>query len=313
MLRTEDEITRSYGVNLLQGLTGLFSNSRIRTSGVDAVIDTRGIGGAASSATIAPLIYSLNIANATNNRNEVIARPSLLAIDRTPSTFFSGTTLSIAVGGAAGSVNQLIDKPIGVSLSITPTIIDDENILLAIKVARSFVQIPAVGVSGAAVSTSRNSVSANITAKFGQTIILSGLTERELMRSDSGVPVLKDIPGVQYMFDKTTSVDFFRTVMVMITPRKPVTDSSDIDGVKNEKKERALGISPTKKYQFHWRVEEYENILNKYAPNLDSVLDTLETNKLYQGFKSKDLIDTNWSTMPKMQQLLQDLKLLLVR
>jgi type II secretory pathway component GspD/PulD (secretin) len=211
-------------------------------------------------------------------------------------------------------VNSLVDKPVGVSLSVTPTVIDDENILLNVKVARSFVQLPAQGVTGAAVSTSRNVVTASITAKYGETIVLSGLTERELMRGDSGVPVLKDIPGIQYMFDRTSKVDFFRTVMVLITPRKPVADSTAIDGINEEKNQRKTrGISPAKKYQFHWRAEEYEKILNKYAPNLDAVIETLETNQLYKGFKGTDLVDSNWAAKSRKEKLLIDLERLFWR
>ena len=313
MLRTEDEISRGYGINLLQGLTGFFSRNATTTrssggQGNTTTIDFRGFGGPSSLGSGAgALAYSLNIANATNNRNEVLARPSLLAIDRMPSTFFSGTTVSIPVSGGAGSYGQLVDKPIGVSMSITPTILDDENVLLAVKVVRSFVEIPAVGIVGAAVSASRNSVTANVSAKFGQTIVISGLTERELLRGESGVPILKDIPGVQYLFDKYTSVDFFRTVMVMITPRKPVADSTDIREIYKEQTERKPGESPTKKYAFHWRVEEYDKALARSAPNLDQVLDTLQTNRLYLGLKDKDLVDTNWAAKSKLERMLHDL------
>jgi len=313
MLRTEDEISRGYGINLLQGLTGFFSRNATTTrssggQGNTTTIDFRGFGGPSSLGSGAgALAYSLNIANATNNRNEVLARPSLLAIDRMPSTFFSGTTVSIPVSGGAGSYGQLVDKPIGVSMSITPTILDDDNVLLAVKVVRSFVEIPAVGIVGAAVSASRNSVTANVSAKFGQTIVISGLTERELLRGESGVPILKDIPGVQYLFDKYTSVDFFRTVMVMITPRKPVADGADVREIYKERTERKPGESPVKKYAFHWRVEEYDKALARSAPNLDQVLDTLQTNRLYLGLKDKDLVDTNWAAKSKLERMLHDL------
>jgi hypothetical protein len=313
MLRTEDEISRGYGINLLQGLTGFFSRNATTTrssggQGNTTTIDFRGFGGASSLGSGAgALAYSLNIANATNNRNEVLARPSLLAIDRMPSTFFSGSTVSIPVSGGAGSYGQLVDKPIGVSMSITPTILDDENVLLAVKVVRSFVELPLVGITGAAVSASRNSVTANVSAKFGQTIVISGLTERELLRGESGVPLLKEIPGVQYLFDKYTSVDFFRTVMVMITPRKAVADSADVREIYREQTERKPGERPMRKYAFHWRIEEFDKALSRSAPNLDQVLDTLQTNRLYLALKDKDLIDTNWAAKSKLERMLHDL------
>ncbi len=314
LLRTEDQVARSLGVNLLQGLTGFFGqsrNSQTSADGSTAVVKSffAGIGGSAStSSSAAPLFYALNIANATNNRNEVIARPTLIAIDRMPSTFFSGSTVSIAVSGNAGSTSTLVDKQIGVSFSITPTIIDQDNVMLSVKAVRSFVEPPAAGTTGVALSTSRNSVTANITARFGETVILSGLTERELIRSDSGVPVLKDIPGVQYMFSSASSTDFFRTVMIMITPRKPVMSDADMAAVEQEKQLRKTSDKSIRKtYAFYWRIEEYEKVLSKYAPNLDSTIETLESNELYKSFKGKDLVDTNWATKSRMDVLLHDI------
>lgn len=314
LLRTEDEVTRSFGVNLMQGLTAFFGLTETRSgTALDFLTRSATYGWGPANGT--PLTYSLNIANATDNRNEVLARPTLLAIDRVPSTFFSGSTISIAVGGGSpGSVSQLVDKQVGVSFSITPTVIDGERVLLSVKAARSFVEPPATGTTGVALSTSRNAVSASVVATYGDTVILSGLTERQLIRGRSGVPLLKDIPAVQYMFQSDRSTDFFRTVMIMITLRKPVASVEDIAAVREEQAERArLGVPQRKKYAFYWRIEEYEQTLSKYAPNLDTALDTLQANSLYLTFKSKDIKDIDWSTVPKIQNMVRDMRLLMYR
>jgi tetratricopeptide (TPR) repeat protein len=312
LLRTEDQVTSSYGLNLLNGLNFFFGKTNSTTvnngSATVSSINVSGFGATASTtAGAAALAYSLNIANATNTRNEVVARPSLVAIDRMPSTFFSGNTLSIAVGGAAGGISTLVDKQVGVSFSITPTIVDDERIMLSVKAVRSFIEPPAPGTTGVALSASRNAVTAAVTVKYGETIILSGLNEREYIRGDSGVPVLKDIPGIQYMFSNFVSSDFFRTVVIMITPRKPITNSEDAKNAMKEREIAAISGKPVnKKYSFYWRVEDYEKILSKSAPNLDTVIDTLETNNLYKAFRSKDLVDTNWATKSRFDQMLHN-------
>jgi hypothetical protein len=315
LLRTEDEIDKSYGLNLLQGLTGFFGYASTNVIQGATKTLTRstlyGVGGAAATGVSAPspLNYSLNIANALDSRNEVLARPTLLAVDRVPSTFFSGSTESIAVGGGAvGSIATLVDRQIGVSFSITPTFIDDDHMLLTVKAVRSFIEPPTAGTTGVALETSRNAVTASLVTTFGDTVVLSGLTERELVRTSSGVPILKDIPAAQYAFATKSSTDFFRTIMIMITVRKPVTNLADVKEVRAEQAERErTGLSPVKKYAFFWRIEEFDKFISKYAPNLDSALDTLDTNQLYKNFKSKDLIDTNWASKPKLQVLVHDL------
>ena len=313
LLRTEDQVSRSYGLNLLQGLTGFFGYAASHAAGSATTILSQssiyGVGGPSTGASTAtPINYSLNIANATDNRNEVLARPALLAIDRLPSTFFSGNTVSIAVSGGAGSVSQLVDKQIGVSFSITPTFIDDDHVLLNVKAARSFVEPPAQGTSGVALSVSRQAVSASVAATFGETVVLSGLTERELIRSASGVPMLRDIPGVQYMFSSVTPTDYFRTIMIMITLRKPVnaSDVNDIKAIEAEKKK--TGTYKSKKYAFYWRVDDYDKFLNRYAPNLDSAMDNLQSNQLYKSFKGTDLEDVDWAAQSKWANFMHELK-----
>jgi hypothetical protein len=96
--------------------------------------------------------------------------------------------------------------------------------------------------------------------------------------------------------------------MIMITVRKPVTNLADIEEVKAEQAERErTGLSPIKKYAFFWRIEEFDKFISKYAPNLDTAIDTLDTNQLYRNFKSKDLTDTNWASKPRLQVLVHDL------
>ncbi len=316
MLRTEDTVSRSFGSNLLQNLTGYFGMSASLSGSTASQTSFVGSGPTSTNLSLGgslgagtALAYSLNIANATQNRNEVLARPTLLAIDRLPSTFFSGANISILVGGSPGSVASLVDKQVGVSFSVTPTFIDDDHVLLTVRAARSFVTAPATGTAGVALSQSRLTTSANLLVSPGQTVILSGLAERERVRGNSGVPVLRDIPGVQLFFTNDRKEDYFRTVMVMLTMRKPVVSAEDVAGVAAEQLARkTTGVPQIKKYGFYWRVDEYANVLSRSAPNMDAAIDALFNNKLYQTFKSRDLNDTDWAAQSRIKVLVRDFK-----
>ena len=283
LVRTEETINRSYGVNLLQNLNLFFSYSR----NFDSAASTNVNGGNPVDTTVVSrawglsqpnsfLQYSLNIANAASSRNEVIARPPLLAVDRMASNFFSGSSITLAV-----------------------------------KATRSFVQ-PGVAAGSSfsqQLNTSRNAVTANVAVKFGETLILSGLTEREVQRGNNGVPVLRDVPGLQYLFDNTVNSDFNRTVLIMITPRKPVVNEDDLAKASAEVARR--GESRTKRYAFYWRIKEYEEVLSRYAPNLDTVVLSLKNNRLYRNFSSRDLVDDTWAAQDPMKNFVRDLTELL--
>lgn len=296
IIRSEDTKRTSKGINLLESLSitlggNLLQYTRSRTSdltnplnNVNQTTRKRGPLTLTLANVEAGLSYSLNIANAQDLRNEVIARPSLLTLDRQASTFFSGSTLTTTVQGAFGG-GTAVDHPIGVSLSVTPTFIDDESMLLTVKAARSFLQAdpnsPSPDLRGT-VQTSRNVVSANVRVRFGETLALSGLSERENQENESGVPFLKEVPLLQYVFKTEQKLDFSKTLLFLITPRRPQPEGS---------------IPPLEPQGSSQEVEELRASAKKAfkpTPNLDLVTANLSSNSLYRQFRSGDLKAQEW-------------------
>ena len=94
-----------------------------------------------TTVTVPALAYTLNVANANSNLNEVLARPTLAAVEGMRSEFFSGTSLNAAVvsnstsgGGSAVS----LERRYGVKLTVQPQILPDGRVHLAIDAARTF-------------------------------------------------------------------------------------------------------------------------------------------------------------------------------
>lgn len=53
-----------------------------------------------------------------------------------------------------------------------------------------------------------------------ETLILSGLSERETIKVSSRVPVLGDVPIVQNMFSRGEESQFTKSVLMLLTPRR---------------------------------------------------------------------------------------------
>ena len=147
-------------------------------------------GASLGTSAAAGIAYSLNLFNVTESRADVLARPTLVVLDRKSSQFFSGSTISVALGVGVGGTGSVIDKPVGVSLSVTPTFVNKNTMLLAVKATRSYIEPGNNNSTFAQVmQTSRNTVTADVLIDYGQTLVLNGLSERELDDSSSGVPV----------------------------------------------------------------------------------------------------------------------------
>lgn len=225
ILRTNQSQTGGQGVDLLNNLAVTVQNTASR-------VTTQNTGESASSSTTSirdiglgtsaggAIAYSLGIANVTEQTTEVVARPSLLVLDRQPAQFFSGSNIAVGLAGGDSGGSSFYQINVGVSLSVTPTFINEEQLLLNVKAARTFFEpITNSSTFAQSVQTSRNMVSAASSVRINETLILSGLIEDESDFGNAGVPVLKRVPGLKNLFSVRSQQSFKKSVLILITPR----------------------------------------------------------------------------------------------
>lgn len=304
IVRTQETTGYTNGVNLLDGLKIVLNGSweRKSTSNSDPADDIRSTTVMRSlGLPAAGISYSLNIFNAGDTVADVIARPSLLALDRTPATFFSGSTISVALEGEYGG--SLSDKNIGVSLSVTPTFIDDDRLLLAVKGARSFIEPAQFDGFQEALTSANNIVSTNVIMRFGETLILSGLREREFINGKHGVPLLRDVPVVQYLFSTNAEYDYSHHVLILLTPRKPASYSETLRAA------NTYAYSPEfQKEPIDTVASEANDALRPQRPHLEAIMGKLRLNRYQHEFRTGDLSHRRFAPRPSLERVLQDVK-----
>jgi len=233
MIRTEEIDTGRRGLNLLDALTLQYGRSSTRT-------DTRTLDQVAGptgqvqrvitrAITIPDVIYSLNIANDRIDHAHVIARPTLVSTDGQAATFFSGEEVSLALPGTLGG--SIADRTIGVSLAVTPAFISDEAVMVNVAATRSFINIGspiATGTFQQSLQTTKQSVNTAVAMRFGETLILSGLSERQVERQSSSVPLLGDLPLIQYLFNQSGVLEYTKSVLILLTPRPVLAVAGDV-------------------------------------------------------------------------------------
>lgn len=221
LILADDRQTKAYGVNLLDGLQSIFSVGRNFTgTSVD--------GGPYSSTTtitrairIPDITYNLNIFNRGNRYYDVIARPSLTAFKGQQSTFFVGEQLSVQVSGVNSAQLEKID--VGVALKITPNEISEDGAQFKVEADRSFFSDQGLGSFAQGIATFKQSVTATADVRFGETLILSGLSESVTDGQESRTPVVGDIPGPNVLFSRKTQIKRSRSVLVLVTPSRPAS------------------------------------------------------------------------------------------
>jgi tetratricopeptide (TPR) repeat protein len=311
LISTEETISAQRGVNLLNGLQLQFGSST--TPGYQRV---RGFTGETATAapiftktitqtiTIPAISYSLNIFNAANQRNEVLARPSLVALTGRPSEFFSGVELNaVSNPGGQGSNPISIQKEIGVQLTVTPNQLADGRLQMSVTAQRTFIKTPnADATFQQKLETTKNKVSANVVMRYGETLILGGLSEKESGNTRDGVPLLQDVPLLQYLFSRRTNSDFQKSVLILITPRP----AEYVYQPEKARLEHEKTLSEDERPIASLRAR-YADWFKPY-PNWASVFHQLQENSLYREFRTGDVDLESWSDMRSVNDRLRIIK-----
>lgn len=302
IIRTEENNTTSKGVNLLNGLKLQFGNVSKDTS--NALEFSESISGTIGNTThavvrrltVPSVEYSLNIFNANSTRNEVLARPTLVGLNGEPSEFFSGVEINAAAvsGGDGEAVN--IDKEIGVKLTVTPQVLDNGQIKLSVQAQRTFLTTPNTTSVNFTfrIDTSKTNVNANVVMDFDETLILSGMSEKETERTRDGVPGLQDVPLVQYLFSKAGTTDFQKSVLILVTPRPPEFIQRSARNLARDQQRRSAGQSPV----LNELRARYADWFKPY-PNWASVFHHMQDNSLYREFRTGDVSLEEWNSQVK--------------
>ena len=229
------------------------------------------------------------IANAFNDSNEVISKPSLVALAGQTSEFFSGTEISAAAvsGGAGDSVT--VQKEIGIKLSVRPDFLPDNKIRLQVAAQRTFLTDPSSSVVFQfRLDTTKTNVNANVVLKYGETLILSGLVERETSSGNNGVPILRDIPGLNLLFASRDFRDFRKSILILLTPRRPIY------GAQAPEDRQAVLDSLSEYEKSIARLENRHQDWFRPVSNMESIRRSLEASEIFREFRSGDLKTGRW-------------------
>ncbi|HWH77869.1 MAG TPA: hypothetical protein VNT76_10880, partial [Candidatus Binatus sp.] len=69
---------------------------------------------------------------------------------------------------------------------------------------------------------------ANVLVKDGETVVIGGIMKDSSANSDAGIPYLKDIPALGWLFKKSSWRKDFEELVVFITPRIMAAGSENL-------------------------------------------------------------------------------------
>jgi general secretion pathway protein D len=165
---------------------------------------------------------------ASRTRVRVLSTPHVVALNNEEARILVGSEVPFSQStrtGLAEVVDRVVQfRNVGTQLTIVPTINADGYVTFRIlqEVSQLTSQTIEAALNAPVISTREAETSGIV--RDGETIVLGGLIGDNLDRTESGVPLLKDVPLLGNLFKTTTTSRSRTELAIFLTPYVVFTD-----------------------------------------------------------------------------------------
>ena len=170
-------------------------------------------------------------ASKSDSRTKVLASPILMTVDNKEATIEATDMIYLFSGyqysGSANYGSQVRNyekRDIGLTVTVTPKINPNGTVMLTVEQtfetqgADQNVPNESGGTDPYATVTTRK-ISSDVSVENRQTVVMGGLTKKTNVESESGIPILKDIPWIgKWLFGSVSQKEARSELLVFMTP-----------------------------------------------------------------------------------------------
>lgn len=217
----------------------------------------------------------------TSGDLKLLANPKIAVIEKHKATITTGDEVPFTTTKIVGKENILITqfKQVGVKLTVTPEVLEDDYILLKVDTEDSgrSTEFETVAVGNGELINARiflkRNANTTVVVKSGETFVMGGLLREEKSKDQKGIPVLSKIPGIGAIFRSKKQITSTKNLTFLITPRLvdykekfiiPKKSKLDVD-VLREDSERNEALKKIKRLDDMEKIDTQNNILKKLS------------------------------------------------
>ncbi len=189
------------------------------------------------------VIQALNSIAKTN----ILSRPRIAVVNNQEASiligskevYFSQTQSQSSVTTTTAESVNYVD--VGVKLNVTPTITDDDFVIMKIRPEVSTVRETAVSPLGSKVPVVETSQAETmVKVKDKAMVMIAGLMKEELRDTRAEMPVLRKIPVIRWLFGNKDNSKIKTELAIFITPHIITGDIEKVDAEKEQVKARGV-------------------------------------------------------------------------
>ena len=158
------------------------------------------------------------------NKGEIIASPRITTANQKKARIEQGTEIPYVQAASSGATTVTFKKAV-LSLEVTPHITPDNKVILDLAITQDTRGDTVDTPTGPATAIDTQRIETQVLVENGQTVVLGGIYQQQIINSASKVPLLGDIPYLGYLFRSTSERNEKRELLIFVTPKIMVEDS----------------------------------------------------------------------------------------
>ncbi|KPV94142.1 Type IV pilus biogenesis and competence protein PilQ precursor [Pseudoalteromonas sp. P1-9] len=152
------------------------------------------------------------------NKAEIIASPSITTANQKEARIEQGTEIPYVQAASSGATTVEFKKAV-LSLEVTPQITPDDKIILDLVITQDTRGDTVQTATGPAVAIDTQKIRTQVLVDNGQTIVLGGIYQQQIVSNTKKVPLLGDIPYLGYLFQSNSEFNEKKELLIFVTPK----------------------------------------------------------------------------------------------
>ena len=145
----------------------------------------------------------------------ILSTPSITTLDNQTASTENGQEVPYVTINEDGD-REVKFKDATLKLEITPHVIDEGQMKMKVEIKKDEVDLSNTVDGNPFILKKRTNT--NLIVRNGETVVISGLSKTRNSEGDSGIPWLKDIPGLGYLFKGESKSEAMEEVLIFLTP-----------------------------------------------------------------------------------------------
>ena len=160
-------------------------------------------------------------------KTRIISAPKILTLDGKLALIKQGFEIPFQERDSAGG-SSIKFKEVNLELRVRPKVTPDNRVMLAVVVTKDDV----VDITVDEPPLSTNTAATELLLEDGETIVIGGIIRATVSEAEEGIPGLRKIPGLGFLFKSQNKNDQQSELLIFLTPKIVKLEQKEVQSTK---------------------------------------------------------------------------------